>query len=57
MAKDKKASAPAKSATKTQGSTSVNSTNHGVKLQGTSVNADATRSGVAKSHSIGGRSA
>ncbi len=50
-------SAPSSSMTKTNGKTSVNADNNGVTLKGASVNADATRSSVAKSHSIGGRTA
>lgn len=58
MAKDKSVSkAPDKGMMKTQGKTSVNADNHGVTLKGASVNADATRSSVAKSHSLGGRTA
>jgi hypothetical protein len=59
MAKKEKAvsSAPNSGMMKTQGKTSVNADNHGVTLKGASVNADATRSSVAKSHSLGGRTA
>lgn len=58
MAKDKSVSkAPDKGMMKTNGKTSVNADNNGVTLKGASVNADATRSSVAKSHSIGGRTA
>lgn len=58
MAKDKSVSkAPDKGMMKTNGKTSVNADNNGVTLKGASVNADATRSSVAKSHSLGGRTA
>jgi hypothetical protein len=58
MAKDKKVSAaPNKGMMKTGGKSAVSAENNGVKLQGASVNADSTRSSVAKSHSIGGRTA
>lgn len=59
MAKKEKAasSAPNAGMMKTQGKTSVNADNHGVSLKGASVNADATRSSVAKCHTIGGRTA
>jgi hypothetical protein len=59
MAKNVKSGAPSGSSAKikTDKTTSVTSTNHGAKLQGKSVNADSTRSSVAKSHSLGGRTA